>query len=96
MDHPLEPATDLTPRCLRRWFLAYRREAYPQFGEGRLPCLNYCEFRQKVRQHAAMQEELRAMYTRFPSAASAPADDRTRMVHLEAQASHLERELCMS
>lgn len=92
----LEPLPELTTRRIRQWFVAYRTDAYPRYGQGRLPMLTYRAFKTKTLEHARIHRELTHLYDRYPEAAEAPGEERTRMVHLEVQSSQLEYELCLS
>lgn len=96
MERALEHLPELTTRRIRQWFVAYRIDAYPRYGQGRLPLLSYRAFRAKTLEHHRLYQELTELYERYPRAALAPGDERTRMVHMEVQSSQLEYELCLS
>lgn len=96
MTRSLESLPELTTRRIRQWFVAYRTDAYPRYGDGRLPVLSYQAFKAKTLEHQRIHQELTSLYDRFPHAGLAPGDERTRMVHLEVQSSRLETELCLS
>lgn len=96
MERSLEPLPEVTTRRIRQWFVAYRTDAYPCYGEGRLPMLSYRAFKTKTLEHQRLHRELTHLYDRYPEAGQAPAEARARMVHLEVQSSQLEYELCLS
>ncbi|MNX73288.1 hypothetical protein D3C86_1046770 [compost metagenome] len=96
MDHSLEILPEATTRQVREWFVAYRKDTYPRFGEGSLPCYSYREFKAKALERVRLNHELAELYARHPQLSQAPAEDRAKMVHLEVQSSQLEHELCMS
>ncbi|HEY9856081.1 MAG TPA: hypothetical protein V6D05_10110 [Stenomitos sp.] len=96
MERSLESLPELTTRRIRQWFVAYRTDAYPCYGEGRLPLLSYRAFKTKTLEHHQLHQELLHLFDRYPQASLAPADARARMVHLEVQSSQLEYELCLS
>lgn len=96
MDHPMEAPLEVATRQLRRYYVAYRRDAYPCYGEGRLPLLGYRAFRDKARMLGRIQQTLEGLYAAHPRLAEAPPAARARMVDLESQASLLEMELCWS
>lgn len=96
MERSLEPLPEPTTRRIRQWFVAYRTDSYPCYGQGRLPMLSYQAFKTKTLEYQQLYQELSGLYQRYPQASLAPADERTRMVHLEVQSSQLEYELCLS
>ena len=96
MEYALIPLPELTLREVRQQFVAYRKETYPAYGEGSLPCFDYPTFKAKTREYHDLNGQLAVLYGKFPQLATAPADIRAKLVQLEVRSSELEHELCLN
>lgn len=95
MEYALEPLPKLTTRHIRQEFVAYRKDTYPKYGEGNLPCYDYLTFKTKTIEYHDLNHQLLVLYEQYPQPAKAPAEARAKMVQLEVRSSELEHELCI-
>lgn len=95
MEYALESLPELTTRYMRKEFVAYRKDLYPKYGEGVLPCYNYLMFKTKTIEYHDLNRQLLELYAQYPRPSKAPAEIRAKMVQLEVRSSELEHDLCI-
>jgi hypothetical protein len=95
MNAQLQELPELTIRAIRKWFVAYCKDAYPKYGTDRVERLSYKSFKEKALQHDRHYQDLFKIYEQNPELAQMSPELKLLVIRLEQELSVLEHQLCL-